>query len=840
MTRLTRTLFRSTGLFAMWIACSPNVWGEGAPRNEAPFVSDPDARPEWAAPFETVNEIVFAVRKPGKDGHWYANFGHYATDTQRLAYEKGGGLYKLHLKTKGLSTMLEDDRGGVRDPQVHYDGDKILFSYRKGDDPQFNLYEIGVDGNGLRRITDGPWDDIEPTYLPDGGLMFCSTRCKRWVNCWLTQVAVLYRCDAGGSNITQLSSNGEHENTPWPLPDGRVLYQRWEYIDRSQVHYHHLWTMNPDGTGQRAFFGNMHPGIVMIDAKPIPESDLVLAIFSPGHGKREHDGVVTLVDPRGGPDEMGLARTVNPSSNFRDPYPLSEGCFLVASDHEIHLMNEVGETHLLFALSEEDRAAGYECHEPRPVISRPRERTLPNRRKPEMDSGLALLANVNQGRNMEGAAPGEIVKLLVVESLPKPINFTGGMEPLSYGGTFTLERILGTVPVESDGSAYVELPAMRSLFFVALDANDLSVKRMQSFLTVQPGEVIGCVGCHEQRTQTILPGRNLLALSRPPSRIEPIPDVPDVFDFPRDVQPILDRHCLGCHDYTSDHEEGPRAGGVILTGDHGPMFSHSYFMLTARRQVADGRNLPQSNYPPRVLGSSGSSLMKKIDGSHHGVTVDRNEWDRIRLWIETGGPYPGTYAGLGSGMIGGYEENRIDRSDLDFPSIKAAMEVLQRRCASCHEGRLALPTSPSDNMKMPPWEIKYDDPRLRFSRHILYNLTRPELSLQLLAPLAKSAGGYEICSASGSPSSQSISLPVFKDSSDPDYLLLLEAVRETKRILQEKTRFDMPGFRPRSAYIREMKRFGVLPEEVVETSEIDCYAADRAYWESLWLRAQVN
>ena len=149
---------------------------------------------------------------------------------------------------------------------------------------------------------------------------------------------------------------------------------------------------------------------------------------------------------------------------------------------------------------------------------------------------------------MAGVKPGEIKKLLVLESLPMPIHYTGGMEPISYGGTFTLERIVGTVPVEPDGSAYIELPALRSFFFVALDENDLSVKRMQSFLTVQPGETSSCVGCHEQRTRTprqLVRHPGLVApLQRPPSKIEPIADVPDVIDYPRDVQPILDALCV--------------------------------------------------------------------------------------------------------------------------------------------------------------------------------------------------------------------------------------------------------------------------------------------------------
>ena len=212
-----------------------------------------------AGPMAGVDEIIFACRQLNYDPHWYANFGYYAENADRKAYRAMGRLCKLNLRTAQVTVLLDDPQGTVRDPQVHYDGRKILFSYRKGGSENFHLYEINADGGGLRQLTDGPYDDIEPTYLPDGAIVFCSARCNRWVGCWLTHVAILYRCDADGSNIRPISSNSEHENTPWPLPDGRVLYQRWEYVDRSQVHYHHLWTTNPDGTGQMVYYGNLHP-----------------------------------------------------------------------------------------------------------------------------------------------------------------------------------------------------------------------------------------------------------------------------------------------------------------------------------------------------------------------------------------------------------------------------------------------------------------------------------------------------------------------------------------------------------------------------------------------------
>ena len=419
------------GLMGAWTAAAGGAPPEKTARPEA---KGPLAA-ALAGPMADVDEIVFAVRHLGKDGHWYANFSYYAENDQRKAYGKPGArLCKLNLRTRELSVLFEDPQGGIRDPQVHYDAKKILFSYRKGGTDHFHLYEINVDGSGLRQLTDGGYDDIEPSYLPDGDIMFVSSRCKRWVQCWLTQVAVLYRCNADGGDIRQISSNLEHDNTPWLLPDGRVLYQRWEYVDRSQVNYHHLWTANPDGTGQMIYYGNQRPGIVMIDAKPIPGTKKVVSVFSPGHGMREHDGAVTIADPTGGPDHQGFARTINKKNAFRDPYPFSEDCILLARHAELLVMNGQGKTQRIYLLDEPDRQAGMQCHEPRPIQRRPRERVIPSRVDRTEATGRLVLADVHVGRNMTGVKRGEIKELLVIESLPKPINYTGGMEPLSLRG----------------------------------------------------------------------------------------------------------------------------------------------------------------------------------------------------------------------------------------------------------------------------------------------------------------------------------------------------------------------------------------------------------------------
>ena len=776
-----------------------------------------------------VQEVVFAVRPTGPDPHWYANFGRYAPDQmcETPVFPSGASLRALDIKTGEQRILLEDATGGIRDPQVHYDGKKILFSYRPGGTDHYHLYEIAADGSGLRRLTDGPFDDIEPTYLPNDEIVFVSSRCNRWVNCWLTPVANLHRCDADGGNIRSISLNIEHDNTPWPLPDGRLLYTRWEYIDRSQVHYHHLWTANPDGTAPMTWFGNLRPGILMIDSKPVPGSDLVISVFSPGHGQKEHAGPLALVNPKAGPDADSSVRMLTQGNGYRDPWAFSEKSFLAARHNRIVHIDGSGNEQNIFTLTDIETQAGNWCHEPRPLVPRPREAIAIDRTDPESATGTMIVMDTRLGRRMDGVGPHEIKKLLVMESLPKPINYTGGMEPLSYGGTFTLERVLGTVPVEADGSAHFKVPAMRSVFFIALDGRDRAVKRMQSFTGVLPGETLGCIGCHEHRTSAppSLDSPSPLAVRRPPSRIKPYQNTPDVFDFPRDIQPILDRHCVSCHD--TDRADG----GVILTGDHGPLYSHSYFSLTVTGQFADGRNRAESNHPPRSLGSGAAAFLKMLDGSHHGVNASAAEQLTARLWIDSGAPYPGTYAALGSGMIGGYQSNQqILHNDSDWPESRAASAVIDRRCTRCHQDQdRPIPRSLCDEIGFSFWMPDLKDRRIRRNRHIVFNLTKPDRSLMLLAPLAKSAGGQGTCSEESQSPGEGT---VFTTTEDPDFQAILGMCQAGHRRLGEIKRFDMPGFRPRPEWIREMKRCGVLAEDFdLANDPIDVYATEQSYWE---------
>jgi hypothetical protein len=188
-------------------------------------------------------------------------------------------------------------------------------------------------------------------------------------------------------------------------------------------------------------------------------------------------------------------------------------------------------------------------------------------------------------------------------------------------------------------------------------------------------------------------------------------------------------------------------------------------------------------------------------------------------------------------MIGGYPKSQLDTSDRRWPSSIEAAEAIQLRCAACHRTSRPLPRYLSDDLGLVLSNPDPDDIRIRWSRHLFFNLTRPEKSLMLLAPLGKKAGGYALCRPDGTASGAGV---VFADESDPDYQKLLALCRAGKNHLDQIKRFDMPGFEPPAMYVREMRRFGILPEGLGPTGQIDVYMTDQAYWQSLWWPAAIR
>ena len=425
---------------------------------------------------------------------------------------------------------------------------------------------------------------------------------------------------------------------------------------------------------------------------------------------------------------------------------------------------------------------------------------------------------------MTGVEKGSISDLLILETLRKPINVTGGNEPLSYTGSFTMERIVGTVPVHEDGSAHFKLQADTPYLFIALDDKGSAVQKMKSFTSVVPGEVVSCIGCHEKRSQAPSNfGQIPMAMTREANFPQPVSGIPSVMDFPRDIQPILDKNCVKCHD------PGKREGGILLTGDHGPVYSHAYFNLMAHFQVNDGLNHPYPLNKPGMVGDMNSKIIKKIENGHGEVKLDENEILKIKYWINTGALYPGTYAAMGTGMLGTMRNNIPDLTPVNNKDWEKASSIIKKDCRKCHE---ELMTNICSEENLTWWRSrvevtsgqiekeKYNE-AIRFSRHVIYNLDNPDKSTILLAPLSKEAGGYGLCNTKGEP--------VFETTSDKSYLAILEAVKNSAVYLDSIKRFDANEFIVSPDYYREMKRYGVIGNDV-SIEDINPYEMDSIYW----------
>lgn len=319
-----------------------------------------------------------------------------------------------------------------------------------------------------------------------------------------------------------------------------------------------------------------------------------------------------------------------------------------------------------------------------------------------------------------------------------------------------------------------------------------------------------------------------MALKRPPSPIEPFADMPDVFDYPRDIQPIWDRHCVACHS-----AEKP-LGRVVLTVDNNEWFTQSFSALLAYDQVSQCTSWGEDgDHPPYGFGTGASPLMQKIDGSHYEAKLTSKEHDRVRLWIESGAAFTGTYA------VYNHAENAVATPLIVSKPVlgKPVGPIVERRCLTCH-GSVANLGRRGRQQRDDKWTNGKPPEWLNYPLYCwnLYNLSHPAKSMILRASLSRKAGGYAWCKGKdGRPTA------TFGDTKDPDYEAILRAIEAAKVRQQRYGRPDLPGFRPGDYYVRWMKRFGILPERFDPAKDpIDPYETDRAYWRSQWHRPPVG
>jgi hypothetical protein len=713
--------------------------------------------------------------------------------------------------------IFSDPQGSIYDMNVGYDARTLWFSYRGKDEKYWHLWRINTDGSGLRQLTDGPYYDVSPCELPDGDLVFVSTRRFGYTLCQPGPASNLHRMTADGTDIRCVSMNTLSDLSPQMLPDGRVLFTRWEYIDRDLTYRQSLWTQYPDGTAYQLYFGNTIRDVgTFWQARPLPgRSDRLVATFAPHHGFPH--GAIGLIDRIAGPEGprgKGFVWITKEFSHigdkayewsYRDPFPLDEQRFLCAyggggpKRYRIYLLTRDDRQRLLY----EDPQIG--CYYPLPLRAVPRPTQIPERvtaSKPALDStaqtpmGTLVLADIYRGLEPT-VRRGQVKYLRVMEQVRKTEDLASrafDQSPVMSYGTYYVKRCWGTVPVLEDGSASFQAPALREIYFQALDAEGRELQRMTSGVQLMPGERLSCVGCHESRqTAPPMASRLPLAAGRRPMRLDP----PDwghdgIVDFPRLVQPVLDKYCVECH------RGGDPAGGYDLSGDKTRFFNMAYDNLLGRSRsyrqhdMATGVMLPEEQAKgkplvhffwllrtptavnaPLTTGSHASRLLDYIDTEHCGRKIPLVDRQRIYLWIDANVPYYATYAHTRPASPG--------KRDLCFDpqTGKPAawwtgdfQGLYDRRCAECH-GR----TDPK--RPLIDWE----------GRFAWINFTTPANSPALTAHLPKSAGGRGIeRTADGRP------IPMFTSTGDADYQRLLRAIQTGARMAYALPEADMPGF----------------------------------------------
>lgn len=625
-----------------------------------------------------------------------AEWPHQARHRNGMMAVPGGRLLVLEGLHPGgkLRKLAPDKPGSFWRPDLSFDGKRVVFCYKAHDEKAFHLYEIGVDGSGLRQLTHGEYDDIDPLYMPNGKIMFCTTRCNTYVRCMpYTYTYVLARCDADGKNIYFISRGNEPDWCPALLHDGRVIYSRWEYTDKALWRIQSLWTTNQDGTNTVAFWGNQSvwPDH-LAEPRPIPGSDRVM--FT---GLAHHDwfaGSIGIIDPRKGLNfPHGLTKVtcdvpwpecgeppVDPVEStryhasgkyeaYKTPWPLSEDDFLVSArtggrtgKFRLYLMDVHGNRELIYE-------GAYNVWHAMPLM--PREAppahidrvawpgTGDDRKPPE--PGVLYSADVYEGVPDLPRGRAKYVRVVQLDAKTSSTWTRDGR----FSGPCTsvlqddgVKRILGTAPIEPDGSVCFEVPSGRSVHLQLLDEHYRALQTMRSFTGVMPGERRGCVGCHEMHSR-VMPTKYGLAMQKPVRSLDPPPWGTESISYLKLVQPVLDRHCGKCH-----QGDGKGREKLDLTLRKGKLwfFPEPYLTLVGgsfmhKRKLGDkpgiagaimAENFPLSDpesyetfRPMRHLSYTSKLIDIAMSGKHHDVKVTGEDLRKLIAWVDANCPFRG-------------------------------------------------------------------------------------------------------------------------------------------------------------------------------------------------------
>ena len=671
--------------------------------------------------------------------------------------------WKTDLTARPMLSGGKLPTGSVRNPELHYDAEKVAFGFcdhtRKGH-KRFFIYEAALDGSWVRQITGTPADplktngnratvlieDNDPCYLPDDDIMFVSTRCQSYGRCHggrYNPAWTLYRMKVDGSGIRQVSFNNENEYEPAVLNDGRIVFTRWEYTFRHEMYYHMLWWCRPDGTEVSNFYGadTMYP-MMVVEATPIPGTSKVVAT---GQGHHSYNtGTVIVIDPKLGENgEEPVTRITTetpysespgkgwPKPHFSHPYPVNEDLFFVSrANHHVHkqgivpplnnraiyLVDTFGGREFIY---EDPKVASFS---PIPIRKRTLPPVLPSRLAQGQDHGSLFVQNVYLTRNdPDGVIKTGMIKAIRVNALGvQPRAVRSGLSPTNY--SVLPKKVLGTVPVGPDGSAYFKVPANTALQLQTLDANGMAILTEKSFFYLQRGENRSCVGCHEPSgTAPVVGAFSKMAKSQPRSLIPAAgPDYPGGNSFHRSVQPVLDRYCIRCHglekkekdiDFIGDgpiepkglpgwyrsHQRAVHSQAIITLAKQGKHLVGYKPYMAGRDENKRDRNVSvprrffaYTNRVAQMLVGNEELAGKKYFATHKDLKVDRESVMQMIEWFD-----------LNCQACGDLFPNKVEERTIDpakMAQLRAyAKQVFGEKFADVPDRALINPAQPDQS-----------------------------------------------------------------------------------------------------------------------------------------------
>jgi len=598
-------------------------------------------------------------------------------------------VVRFEVKTKAPATTVYKpaEPWFVGDLNLHFNADRLLFS-SLGKNKRWQVFELLLDQSAPTVVTPETYPDIDNyngIYLPDGRIIYDSTASFVGVPCvgGADTVANLHLLSADRKNVRRLCFEQDNDWYPTVMADGRVMFLRWEYTDSAHYFSRVLMSMNPDGTNQIEYYGsNSYWPNSTFYAKPIPGQTAKFVGIVSGHhgvprmgelvlfdltgGRRENTGAVQRIPGYGKPVENKTKDAlVNDSwPKFLHPLPIADKYFLVASQPRnnanwgIYLVDVFDNRVLL----RED--PDYALLEPIPLRKTPAPPIIPDKVKLDEKTATVSIQDIYSGRGLPGVPRGSVKSLRVYQYEYSYRNM-GGHYCVGMEGPWDVRRLLGTVPVHPDGSSYFEIPANTPVSLQPLDAEGKALQLKRSWMVGMPGERVSCVGCHDDQNNGAVAVKLTTAAQQAPAKLKPWYGPTRGFSFIREVQPVLDKYCVGCHD--GKEADRPRFD------DSSGHFPKSYSALHPFVR----RNGPEGDYhvlTPLEFHADTSDLVQMLRKGHYNVQLDAEAWDRLITWIDLNVPALGSWKEVGK-IPQNFEQRRHEMR-MEYAGIDEDIEAI--------------------------------------------------------------------------------------------------------------------------------------------------------------------